>query len=88
MLNIILTDKINKGFESGKYTRLILTDLQKVFDTIDHEILLKKMACIGFSEKVISWFEPYFLGKAFKVNIDKKFWTQEILLAAFPRDLY
>ena len=39
----LLTDKINKGFESGKYTGLILIDLQKAFDTIDHEIFLKKM---------------------------------------------
>ena len=37
----LLTDKINKGFESGKYTDLILIDLQKAFDTIDYEILLK-----------------------------------------------
>ena len=36
----LLTDKINKGFESGKYTGLILIDLQKAFDTIDHELLL------------------------------------------------
>ena len=32
----LLTDKINKGFESRKYTGLILIDLQKAFDTIDH----------------------------------------------------
>ena len=49
----LLTDKINKGLESGKYTGLILIDLQKTFDTIDHEILLNKIGCIGFSEKVI-----------------------------------
>ena len=48
---IKLTDKINRSFESGKYTGLILIDLQKAFDTKDHEILLKKMGCIGFSEK-------------------------------------
>ena len=69
----LLTDKINKGFESGKYTGLILIDLQKAFDTIDHEMLFKKMECIGFSEKVISWFESYLSGKTFKVNIDKQF---------------
>ena len=50
-----------------------MIDLQKAFDTIDHEILLKKMGCIGFSEKVISWFESYLSGRTFKVNIDKKF---------------
>ena len=44
----LLTDKVNKAFESGKYTGSILIDLQKGFDTIDHEILLKKMGCNGF----------------------------------------
>ena len=50
---------------------LILIDIQKAFDTIDHKIILKKMGCIGFSEKVISWFESYLPGRTFKVNIDK-----------------
>ena len=31
------------------------------------------MGCIGFSEKVISRFESYLSGRAFKVKIDKKF---------------
>ena len=34
-----LTDKISKGFDSGLYTGMILIDLQKAFDTIDHELL-------------------------------------------------
>ena len=38
-----LTDKILKGFDSGLLTGMILIDLQKAFDTIDHEILLDKM---------------------------------------------
>ena len=32
-----------KGFESGKSTEMILTDLQKAFDTLDYDILLDKM---------------------------------------------
>ena len=63
----LLTDKISKGFESGKYTGLILIDLQKAFDTIVHEILLEKMGCTGFSGEVISWFESYLSGRTFKV---------------------
>ena len=63
---------------TGVYTitasvRKELIDLQKAFNTIDHEILLKKIWCIGFSEKVISWFESYLSGRTFKVNINEKF---------------
>ena len=34
-----LYNKIATDFESGLYTDMILTDLQKKFDTINHEIL-------------------------------------------------
>ena len=50
----------------------MLIDLQKAFDTMDHEILLKKLECIRFSERVILWLESYLSGRTFKVNIDKK----------------
>ena len=29
-----------KGFDNGMYTGMILIDLQKAFDTINHKILL------------------------------------------------
>ena len=44
----LITDKINKGFESGKYRGVILIDLKKAFDTIDHEIFLKKWDTLDF----------------------------------------
>ena len=47
----LVTDKINKGFESGKYTGLILINLQKAFDTIDHEILLEKWDALDSRKK-------------------------------------
>ena len=37
-----LHDKILKGFNKGLMTGMILIDLQKAFDTIDHDILLAK----------------------------------------------
>ena len=37
-----LTDYIIKDMDKGQHTGMILTDLQKAFDTLDHDILLKK----------------------------------------------
>ena len=36
-----LNNKIATGFESGLYTGMILIDLQKAFDTANHDIVLK-----------------------------------------------
>ena len=38
---------------------MILIDLQKAFDTINHKILLDKLLPIGFSKITISWYELY-----------------------------
>ena len=70
---VYLTDLISKGFDSGLYTGMILIDLQKAFDTIDHEILLEKMICLGFSKEVIQWFKCYLTNRTFVVSISDKF---------------
>ena len=38
-----LSNKVQKGFEDGNLTGMILIDLQKAYDNIDHEILLLKI---------------------------------------------
>ena len=43
-----LTDKILTGFDSGLLTGMILIDFQKDFDTINNNILLRKMASLDF----------------------------------------
>ena len=43
-----LTDKILTGFDSSLLHGMILIDLQKAFDTINHDILLKKCLLLNF----------------------------------------
>ena len=68
-----LNNKILQGFETGMFTGMILIDLQKAFDTIDHKIFLDKIACLGFSDSAILWFKSYLQDRSFSVNIGKEY---------------
>ena len=68
-----LNEKILKGFDEGLFTGMILIDLQKAFNTINHETLLGKLHVTGFSEKALVWFKPYLSDRGFKVNINNHF---------------
>ena len=80
-----LNNKIAAGFDPGLHTGTILTDLQKAFDTINHEILIKKMECLGFSKGVTLWFKSYLSNRKFKVNLNQIFSEPGNLLCGVPQ---
>ena len=65
------TYKVLKGFDEGLLTGIILIDLQKAFDTIDHEILLQRLKASKFCEIAIKWFK-YLSETIFLENIENK----------------
>ena len=65
---------------------MILIDLQKTCDTVNHEILINKMEFLGFSKDVILWFKSYLSYRKFKVNLNKSFfWTRATFMWSSPR---
>ena len=44
-------------------TGCVFIDYQKAFDTINHDILFKKMSLYGFSLPCINWFKSYLCGR-------------------------
>ena len=68
-LNILLTDKILEAMDKKQITALVLLDLSKAFDSIDHARLLHKLSNIGASPSSIKWFKSYLSGRRQYVRI-------------------
>ena len=64
-----LNDKVRRGFDTQKFTGMILIDLQKAFDTIDHSILLNKLRALKFSVETVEWFQSYLSNRKFYISI-------------------
>ena len=80
----IKTIKFATGFESDLHTVMMLIDLQKAFDTINHKILINKIKFLGFSKNVILWSKSYLSYRKFKVKLNKYFSKAGQLLCRVP----
>ena len=54
-------------------TGMILIDLQKAFDTIDHDVLLQNLYVIDFRKHAINLFQSYLSNRWFLVNLGNNF---------------
>ena len=77
--------RLLKDSTKGLLTGMILIDLQKAFDTIDHEILFDKMISLQFTERTISWFKCYLKDRTFKVNVGNVFSDPGDLICGVPQ---
>ena len=57
MLNF--TDAIYDTFNESKFCISVLLDFSKAFDTVNHEILLRKLYLLGIRSTSLQWFKSY-----------------------------
>ena len=56
---VSLTEAIKNSLDNKKFGCGIFIDLQKAFDTVNHEILLTKLEHYGIRGTVLDWFKSY-----------------------------
>uniref|UniRef100_A0A8C6UJA3 Reverse transcriptase domain-containing protein n=1 Tax=Neogobius melanostomus TaxID=47308 RepID=A0A8C6UJA3_9GOBI len=72
--------------DSGKRTVLILLDLTSAFDTVDHQVLLRRLRDeIGLSGSVLQWFSSYLSGRSFSVSANQIGSESADLLCGVPQ---
>jgi hypothetical protein len=66
---VYLFDHIKQESEKGNYTGMFMLDLQKAFDTADHDILLMKLKCMGLNNVTVNWFRSYLINRTQVCNV-------------------
>ena len=64
---------------------MVLLDLQKAFDTVDHAILLKKLSGVGVDELSICWFRSYLTGSVQVTDVDGTMYVAKGITCGVPQ---
>ena len=78
-----LCDKIRLNVDKGLYTGIIMLDLQKAFDTVDHDILIKKLIAIGVQN--VDWFSSYLTSRKQFVDVNGVKSSSEYITCGVPQ---
>ena len=54
-----ITENILDNMDNGFITDAVFLDLSKAFCTVDHQILLKKLHCLGLNKNSMEWFKSH-----------------------------
>ena len=71
--------------DKGNIVGMILLDLQKAFDTVDHSILRMKLQASGLSNDILRWFGSYLLDRQQLVDVSGTHFTSASVTCGVPQ---
>ena len=71
--------------DKGHLIGMILLDLQKVFDTVDHSTLLMKLSAAGLGDDILRWFRSYLSDRQQLVDISCTYSTTASISCGVPQ---
>jgi len=80
-----MCQKITDALDKGEHVCGVFVDLQKAFDTVDHEILLAKLQHYGIRDKAFSLFKSYLSDRRQFVTISGRNSAEAIIRHGVPQ---
>ena len=80
-----ITQKVQESIKLNRPVIRIFVDLQKAFDTVNHQILLKKLNHYGVRGIANKWFESYLVGRKQYTSINGFDSSESILMHGVPQ---
>ena len=72
---------IDKGFLNG----VVFINLKKALDTIDHEIISRKLSYFGADQATIKWFQSYLSDRTQRCNVNGSLSTTSTVTCGVPQ---
>ena len=76
---ISLIETIKKYLDDGEIVCGVFIDLQKAFDTVNHEILLEKLKYYGIRSKQNDWFRSFLTNRKQYVSMAGFFFQTKVV---------
>ena len=57
-------ERVNSALERNLIPLIVFIDFRKAFDTVDFNLLLSRLACLGVREKCLDWFITFMVGSS------------------------
>ena len=80
-----LIEKWKNTLDNKSYTGVVLMDLSKAFETINHELLIAKLHAYGFSKQALKILFSYMSDQWQRNKINKSFSSWSALLQGVPQ---
>jgi len=80
-----LVSEIISSFEGGEITKAVLCDLNKAFDCVDHDILLKKLQKYGLIGSEINFVKSYLTDRQQKVFVNNNYSKPTSVVCGVPQ---
>ena len=76
-----MVEKWRKTLDEGGETRAVLTDLSKVFECIDHKLLIAKHNAYGFEKQLINLIYSFLTKHKQRTKVDSSIGSWEVLFS-------
>ena len=80
-----LMDYIRSEMDFGNYIGMVMSDLQKASNTVDHSILENKLKAVGLDGNTIAWFDAYLTNRMQVTDVGGFFSDPRVVPCGVPQ---
>ena len=79
------TNSWSVNIDNGLLNGVVFIDPKKAFDTIDHEIIVRKMSYFGADHNTLKWFQSYLGNRSQMCNVNGNLSTARTITCGVPQ---